>query len=119
MGDPNLRACILPEEIPIAINKADCINCKPNPKIILPKFLCYLLNNENFIQSVSNLVLGETRGRISMGRLSKVDIFIPPLSLQNRFAILVDQVDQLRKKQKESENVLENLFNSLMQKYFG
>jgi type I restriction enzyme S subunit len=44
---------------------------------------------------------------------------LPPLSLQKKFATLVEQVEQLRTKQRESEKELENLFGSLMQRYFG
>lgn len=33
LGDPNLRACILPPEIPQALNKADCVQIRPNRNI--------------------------------------------------------------------------------------
>ncbi len=56
---------------------------------------------------------------INLDILRKLKLPLPPLSLQQKFASLVEQVEQLRNKQTESEIELDNLFNSLMQKYFG
>jgi type I restriction enzyme S subunit len=42
----------------------------------------------------------------------------PPLVAQQKFAALVEKVESLRAKQRESEKELENLFNSLMQRAF-
>ncbi|MCZ8070308.1 MAG: hypothetical protein O9311_08130 [Cytophagales bacterium] len=38
---------------------------------------------------------------------------------QQKIAAMVDQVECLRTKQRESERELDNLFQSLMRKYFG
>jgi hypothetical protein len=35
LGNPNLRACVLPEEIPQALNKADCVRIRPHPRVAL------------------------------------------------------------------------------------
>ncbi|MDY0083240.1 MAG: restriction endonuclease subunit S [Ignavibacteriaceae bacterium] len=43
---------------------------------------------------------------------------IPPVSLQQQFAEIVNKTEALKKKQKQSEQELENLFQSLMQKAF-
>jgi type I restriction enzyme S subunit len=42
----------------------------------------------------------------------------PPLSEQQKFAALVEKVEVLRTRQRQSELELENLFNSLMQRAF-
>jgi len=119
MGEPNLRACILPLSIKVAVNKADCVLFKPNTNKVLSEYVSYLFNIPSFVESVANLVLGQTRGRISMGRLAKVKLPVPPLSLQQQFADIVAQAERLRQKQRESERELENLFQGLLQKYFG
>lgn len=51
-------------------------------------------------------------------QLGNLEIPIPPLTLQQKFADLVQKVEKLKQKQKESEKELNNLFNSLMQKAF-
>ena len=61
----------------------------------------------------------ESLKNINLEILRKLNIPLPPLSLQQKFATLVEQVEQLRTKQRESEKELDNLFGSLMQKYFS
>ncbi|MBI4931833.1 MAG: restriction endonuclease subunit S [Bacteroidetes bacterium] len=56
---------------------------------------------------------------INTESLRSLKIILPPLSLQQKFASLVERVEKLREKQRESERELENLFQSLMQRYFG
>lgn len=119
MGEPNLRACIFPNDFEVAINKADCVLFRPNKNLVLSEYVSYLLNAPSFVKSVSNLVLGQTRGRISMGRLSTVDIPVPPLSLQQHFASIVAEAETLRQKQQQNERELEHLFQALLQQYFG
>jgi type I restriction enzyme, S subunit len=48
-----------------------------------------------------------------------VNLPLPPLSLQQQFAGIVAQVEQLRQKQRKSERELEVLFQGLLQRYFG
>jgi type I restriction enzyme S subunit len=56
---------------------------------------------------------------INTESLKSFDIPIPPLFLQQQFAGIVAQAEQLRQKQRESERELENLFQGLLQRYFG
>jgi type I restriction enzyme S subunit len=53
-----------------------------------------------------------------MSKIRKLKIPVPPVSIQQKFADLVQKVDKLKEKQRESEKELENLFNSLMQRAF-
>ncbi|KAB2879376.1 hypothetical protein F9K33_09685 [bacterium] len=50
--------------------------------------------------------------------LSQIPILLPPLSLQYKFAALVEKVEAMRAKQRATEQELENLFQSLMQRAF-
>jgi type I restriction enzyme S subunit len=113
LGDPNLRACILPEYISEAINKADCILCRPKKDEVLPIYVSYLLNSRSFVQSVLRLVLGQTRGRISMGRLATVDIPVPPLTVQTQFASIVEKAEAIKASYESSLRELTNLYRSL------
>lgn len=55
---------------------------------------------------------------INLEILRNLDVPVPPLSLQQQFAVIVAEAEQLRQKQWESERELEQLFQSLLQKYF-
>lgn len=50
--------------------------------------------------------------------ISELEILCPPLLEQKKFAALVEKVESLRAKARESERELEELFNSLMQRAF-
>jgi type I restriction enzyme S subunit len=72
MGDPNLRACIQPAHIPIALNKADCIQARPHPKQLNALYLQGLLNNPEHMHLVPGMVHGQTRARISTRELASL-----------------------------------------------
>ncbi len=56
---------------------------------------------------------------LNKGNFERLDIIKPPLSLQQEFAALVEKVEVMRAKQRESERELEQLFGSLMQRAFS
>ena len=56
---------------------------------------------------------------ISKEKLMQMNFPTPPLPLQQQFASIVAEAEALRKKQQESEEELEQLFQSLLQQYFG
>ncbi|MGP0594671.1 restriction endonuclease subunit S [Nitrospira sp. T9] len=118
MGDPNIRACLLPESIPIAINKADCVLCRVNPNYLSPYYILGLLNNPGALNLVSNLLHGQTRTRVSMGQLAKLEIAIPPIELQKQFSVIVERVESLKIRYQQSLTDLESLYGALSQKAF-
>lgn len=118
MGDPNLRACILPKFITLAINKADCVQCRPDQDIVLPEYICHLLNLPSIVSVASKLVHGETRGRISSGQLGNLSIPIPPISFQKRFTHIIETADKMMSNQMLSKIEIQKTFDSLLQKAF-
>ncbi len=119
LGDPNLRAMILPDSIPLALNKADCVQIRVNSKYCNNKFVCWLLNMPQTLQLASGMIHGQTRARINMGRLAELEVPIPPLSLQEEFAGVVARVEQMRSQQAESERQVQGLFESLLAESFA
>ena len=67
MGDPNLRACIVPSALARALNKADCILMRVDMTKVDAIYICWLLNNPCMVSMALRLVRGQTRGRISLG----------------------------------------------------
>ena len=93
LGDPNLRACLIPDHIPFAINKSDCVHYVP--KDILSKdYVCGFLNHPATLNMAMADVHGNTRQRISSGQLALMPIMIPPMALQNEYSALVKQTDK-------------------------
>jgi type I restriction enzyme S subunit len=119
LGNPNLRACILPRDIPIALNKADCIQIRPRNDIANSSFICWLLNLPSTLTMVSGMILGQTRSRISMGRLSRLEVPVPPLPLQQEFAHRVSELHDLQARQTDNHKQAEVLFQAMLHGAFG
>jgi len=119
LGDPNLRACILPSDIPLAINKADCIQMRCDKTRCIPEYVSHLLNLPETNQMASALVLGQTRGRISMGRLKGLEVPIPPLENQIRFAKKMGSLSSLGRISASSVSSLRDLVSSFSSAAFA
>jgi type I restriction enzyme S subunit len=79
-------------------------------------YLYYLLElNYDYFQSIGQ---GSTFINISREVLSNLAIPIPEGALQQKFSTIFEKVESLRAKQRQSEQELEHLFHSLMQRAF-
>ncbi|MFH1776912.1 MAG: restriction endonuclease subunit S [Candidatus Omnitrophota bacterium] len=82
---------------------------------IIPEYLFFT------IQFLYPHFLALSRSGFKMANLAfirNLSIPLPPKEIQKKFAGIVQKVEQLKQKQRESERELNNLFNSLMQKAF-
>jgi len=118
LGDPNLRACIQPEWLALALNKADCVQLRPDESIANAAYLCTLLNIPSVERMAQALVLGQTRLRISMGRLRGLNVPIPPIGLQDEFARRANYVSTAKSILRRSLVELNALFASLQHRAF-
>jgi len=118
LGDPNLRACLIPDYVKVAINKADCVHCVPKTQLVNSIYLVNLLNHPQFQYAFSNLVHGQTRGRISSGQLKTVKIPVPNIELQNEFARILQETEKINRRMLEQSEELDHQFQALMQVAF-
>lgn len=117
LGEPNLRACKFPNHIDKAVNKADCVQIRPDNNKITDTYLAFLLNMPGAMFLVSNYIKGQTRSRISKGMLCKINIPIPPLDIQHKFSQIELIIERL--KEKYICDDLDRLFKSVIQKAFN
>jgi len=68
---------------------------------------------------LNRLSTGAAQPGLTVGKLNFVEIPMAPITMQNQFADLANQVDKLKFKMQKGLEELENLFNSLMQKAFN
>lgn len=118
LGDPNLRAAILPAHVTRALNKADCVQMRPDPTAATADYLCGLLNLPAVEGMARSLVLGQTRLRISMGRLRGLRVPVPPVKLQLVFTARLQSVRQIEGAARASDDHLGTLFSSLQHRAF-
>ena len=119
LGDPNLRACIVPDHIEYGVNKSDCVHYIPKAEILNNQFVCQYINCPETLSLASGMVHGQTRSRISSGQLADLPIYLPPMDLQQQFAAFVEQTDKSKLEIQKSLEKFETLKKALMQKYFG
>ncbi len=118
LGEPNLRACLLPPTMQRALNKADCVQIRPDVSKADAHYLCALLNIPSIERKAQDLILGQTRLRISMGRLKGLEIPVPPLELQREFSQGVQAVTRNVLLWERSGRQLDSLFASLQHRAF-
>lgn len=118
LGDPNLRACIQPDFLPRALNKADCIQFRTDLRVADPVWACWLLNAPGTLSLAASLAHGQTRTRIAMGQLRELKVPVPPLGLQHEFAARVATVSASRTCTLGASATSDRLFASLQSRAF-
>lgn len=92
---------------------------KPNSEKIISLYLREFLRSNYAKWQADQAISGIGVPDLHLVEIKKFFVPVPPIPLQQKFATLVEQVERLRTKQRESERELDNLFQSLMQRYFG
>lgn len=82
-------------------------------------YVKYFLGSDYFDFSVLRNIRGGTQKFIALKDLRDLDILVPPLELQNQFASFVKEIDKSRSRIQKSLEASQELFDSLMQEYFG
>ena len=86
---------------------------------IVSNYLSYLFSTPGFQKQIMSLQLGSTVAYLSISMLKKLDVMVPDLQLQKRFADYVEQVNLFGLTIRQSLDKLEVLKKSLMQEYFA
>jgi type I restriction enzyme S subunit len=119
LGDPNLRAMVLPSSIPKALNKADCVQFRCNPECVTAEFICWLMNAPSVLDMAASMVQGITRTRISMGRLRELHVPVPPIELQREFADRTEQIRSIQSQQSAATTKAQAAFDALLARCFS
>ena len=61
---------------------------------------------------------GAVMSGLNGGIIKSTKIPLPPITLQQKFASTVKEVEAMKEQQKHSKEQIDNLFNALMQKAF-
>lgn len=82
-------------------------------------YLSQLFTMSGIQKQIASLQAGSTVAYLSISMLKKLDIMLPPLNLQNQFAVFIEQTDKSKVAVQKALDEAQLLFDSLMQKYFG
>ena len=86
---------------------------------INPKYLLSALMQPEVLNPFLRQAVGIRQLNLSLSQCRDLEIFLPPLSLQNQFAAFVAEVDKSKVEVQKALDQTQLLFDSLMQQYFG
>ena len=112
------KPVIVDIEPSFAIKNVSLIKFKADSRV-LNIYIRALLQSDYFDDAILSKVRGGTQKFISLGDIRKLEVLVPPMELQEQFAVFVEQVDKSKLEIQRSLEKLETLKKALMQKYFG
>jgi len=89
-----------------------------NNNKITPEYVYYFTRTLTYLSWVDSKQKVVAQPNINAKQYSSIKIPLPPLPLQKKFASIVEKVEKIKEKQKQSKREIENLFNVLMQQAF-
>jgi len=111
-------ACLIPKDFPAAVMSQNFNKISPNLDRVDPTYLVFLLNSSfiqrQFFQNITDTV----RTFLSLTKIKKVSVPLPPIELQREFARRVRAVEKLKTAQRASLAELDALFTTLQQRAF-
>jgi len=89
---------------------------KPDYSLIQSIYLKYFL--DTIIPRLMGTSSGSSQKNLLLKDIRSIEIPLPPLPLQQKFANIVEKVEKLKEKQKQSKEEINIMFDALMQKAF-
>jgi len=95
------------------------IRLVPNQKIVLPDYIYYFSRTDYYLSFIQQNMKTVAQPNINAQQYGELQIPIPQLSLQNQFAVFVEQVEKQKAVMQQSLEKMETNYKALMQEYFG
>jgi restriction endonuclease S subunit len=100
--------------------ESSMIRIRPDRSRMLAVYLYYYLTNRAVRENrVRRYVTISTISGINQDNLCRIEVVVPQLTLQRKFATLVERVEGLRAVQREAFRQAEHLFAYLLDRAFG
>ncbi|MFK7001621.1 restriction endonuclease subunit S [Flavobacterium oreochromis] len=114
-GQGRTRGNVALLKIEAATNQA-CAAILPN-EILNQVFLFYYLKNSySFIRSLAR---GGNQENLNLSIVRDIQVFIPPITLQNKFAAIAQKIENIKAEQEAQKKVMEELYASITHKVFN
>ena len=85
----------------------------------LVDYLVQAINNDMTKEQFDRSLKGVGVPNLHLGEIQKVKIIVPPIELQNQFADIVKQIDKQKFEIENSLKEMLELYEALMERYFG
>ncbi len=114
-GTIGRTAIVTGDILPANTNQAVAI-VRPNPALVLPRFLRYVLANPAFLYGALSRTVESVQANFSLGELKSASVLVPSLGEQGAIAdvlgALDDRIDLLRQTNATLESIAQALFKS-------
>lgn len=111
--------CIVNEEFKGCNVGRGIVPIRIQEDIMVLEFLKYLLDSKHLNDDIKSKAKGITLIQLNMEDLRDVELICPPIEKQIDFVEFAEQVDKSREEVKKSLENTQQLYDSLMQEYFG
>lgn len=91
---------------------------KVEPSKLNNYYLVYYLNNRRIFSRITSNMSGGAIKRLTIKKISDIDVVVPPIDLQNKFSELIVSIEQKKALFMQSLEGLQYNFHSLMQRAF-
>ena len=105
-------------EEPFYYKDGRVLRISPNKEVFNSRFLQYFMREKTLVE-YPKMGSGSTFAEFKIFLLKDMDVLTPPLELQNQFASFVQEIDKSRSRIQKLLEASQELFDSLMQEYFG
>lgn len=112
------KLLVIPKRYEAGIINPRLMKISFDKKVINSIFFKYFFTDYNVIKYLSSRTHGGTMNILNVGIIKNVPIIIPPIELQNEFVNFVEYIDKLKVECKNNLNEMQNIMNSLLDKYF-
>ncbi|MDJ0355059.1 restriction endonuclease subunit S [Paenarthrobacter sp. PH39-S1] len=113
------RAAVIPDAIPTAINTKHLCCITLNRTLAVPEYIhAYFLQHPKASRHLRQTTKGSIMGGLNMGIIKSMPISLPPVKLQQTFAMRVAAVEHLKDQHRTELAELDTLFASLQNRAF-
>ena len=111
-------ACVATEKYD-GFNAIDIIIAHPDTSRVNSVFLAMFTNMPHGMNQIQEKTGGAAQQHFNVGGYKSLQMILPPMAMQEQFAVFVEQTDKSKLAVQENLQELETLKKSLMQEYFG
>ncbi len=111
-------ACVVTSEYE-GTNAIDVIIAHPDFKKVDSYYLCTYTNMPHGKSQIIEGTGGAAQQHFNVGKYNKLKLMLPPLEYQKQYVKFLEEIDKSRSRIQKSLEASQELFDSLMQEYFG
>lgn len=113
------RSAVVPDDIPVAISTKHLATITVNRSLVEPEFLSNAIHRDALVlHQIASTNRGAIMAGLNLGLIKELDIRLPPLDLQRRFAEAVGTIRGSQARMEHLSCAAEDLFDSLADRAF-